>query len=210
MTNGARIVRRTRRPIYIESRIHASMDRVWELTQNPRDHARWDVRFSRITTVEPLEGGGTRFRYERTFPGGVITGTGTTIGERDRPDGTRTSALRFEADSVISPLGAGRGYWRYRPGTGAVIFSTGYDYEPAWGRVPDALLRPLIGWATAWSFDRLRIWAESGVPPETWPLRSVLWFWRSDRPRAARCVRRAHGRAVMEQAPSTLRGLERP
>jgi hypothetical protein len=27
------------------------------------------------------------------------------------------------------------------------------------------LFRPLIGWATAWSFDRLRLWIERGVPP---------------------------------------------
>ena len=26
--------------------------------------------------------------------------------------------------------------------------------------------RPLIGWATAWSFDRLRLWLEDGVAPE--------------------------------------------
>ena len=26
---------------------------------------------------------------------------------------------------------------------------------------------PLIGWATAWSFDRLRLWAETGQSPET-------------------------------------------
>jgi hypothetical protein len=210
VTRSPGIARRAARPIYIESQIHASMDRVWQLTQNPGAHSRWDIRFSRITPIAPLRGGGTRFRYERAYPGGLIAGTGTTIGERDRPDGTRTSALRFEPDSVISPLGAGRGYWRYRPRGGAVTFSTGYDYEPAWGRLPDALVRPLIGWATAWSFDRLRIWAESGVPPERWPLRSVLWFWRSDRPRAARCTRRAPGGRVMEQAPSTLRDLERP
>ena len=26
--------------------------------------------------------------------------------------------------------------------------------------------RPLMGWATAWSFDGLRMWLERGVPPE--------------------------------------------
>jgi hypothetical protein len=28
------------------------------------------------------------------------------------------------------------------------------------------VFRPLIGWATAWSFDRLRLWLERGVDPE--------------------------------------------
>jgi uncharacterized membrane protein YphA (DoxX/SURF4 family) len=28
------------------------------------------------------------------------------------------------------------------------------------------MFRPLFGWATAWSFDRLRLWLEDGVAPE--------------------------------------------
>ena len=85
-------------------------------------------------------------------------------------DGIRTSALRFDTRDRLSPLGPGRGYWRYRPDGDHVVFSTGYDYEPAWGRALDRLLvRPLVGWLTAWSFDRLRIWAETEVPPERWP-----------------------------------------
>lgn len=28
------------------------------------------------------------------------------------------------------------------------------------------MFHPLIGWATAWSFDRLRLWIERGIPPE--------------------------------------------
>src|SRR5215469_8438115 len=35
------------------------------------------------------------------------------------------------------------------------------------GRVTDRFLfRPFLGWATAWSFDRLRVWIEHGIPPE--------------------------------------------
>ena len=35
------------------------------------------------------------------------------------------------------------------------------------GRAFDRLLfRPLIGWATAWSFDRLRLWIEQGRDPQ--------------------------------------------
>ncbi|WP_106816955.1 SRPBCC family protein [Microbacterium timonense] len=198
------------RPLFVSIRIAAPMERVWELTQDPAQHTRWDARFSRIVPTAPLAGGGTRFVYERRLPGCVITGTGTTIGERLRPDGTATSALRFDADTRLSPLGAGRGYWRYRPDGDAVLFSTGYDYAPNWGRGLDLLVRPLIGWATAWSFDRLRIWAETGTPPERWPLRSVLWWWRSRRPRAARCERRAPHRHVMADAPATLQELAQP
>ncbi len=197
-------------PIFVAIRIRASVDRVWELTQEPRLHARWDARFSDITPTGALPGGGIRFRYERRMPGHTIVGTGTTIGERSRPDGTRTSALRFDTSDRLSPLAAGRGYWRYRQDGDAIVFSTGYDYEPAWGRAIDGLIRPLVGCLTAWSFDRLRIWAEEGIPPERWTLVSVLRFRRPERPRASRCDRRPPHRQVMDAAPGTLRELPAP
>ena len=50
-----------------------------------------------------------------------------------------------------------------------VRFITRYDYEVRWGLIGRALdrlvVRPLMGWATAWSFDRLRLWIETGVEP---------------------------------------------
>jgi len=203
------------RPLFVRIRIAAPMERVWELTQDPGLHARWDARFSAIVPTGPLAGGGTRFHYERRLMRHTIHGTGVTIGERLRPDGTRTSALRFGTDDPLSPLGEGRGYWRYEPDGDGVVFSTGYDYLPGWGRLLDRLvLRRLIGWMTAWSFDRLRIWAETGMPPERWPAASVLWLWRPDRPRAGRCgrvpARRGTHADVMAAAPHTLAGLAAP
>lgn len=197
-------------PVYVSIGIRAPLERIWELTQNPALHSRWDGRFSEIIPVEDLSGGGVRFAYRLRLPGHTIAGTGTTIGERSRPDGTRTSALRFDTDDRLSPLGAGRGYWRYRPDGEEVVFSTGYDYHPGWGRTADRIVRPLVGWLTAWSFDRLRIWAETGVPPERWPLRSALMPWLRARPRAARCTRRAPRRNVMDDAPTTLHDLVAP
>jgi len=51
-----------------------------------------------------------------------------------------------------------------------VRFLTWYDYETRFGPLGRALdrclFRPLLGWATAWSFDRLRLWIERGIPPE--------------------------------------------
>lgn len=197
-------------PIYVGIRIRASLERVWELTQDPDQHSRWDARFSAIVPTRPLAGGGTRFHYELRMPGHTIAGAGTTIGEVARPDGSRTSALRFDTDDRLSPLGAGRGYWRYRAEGDEVVFSTGYDYVPGWGRVADRFVRPLVGWLTAWSFDRLRIWAEDGVAPERWPLVSAVMPWRRGRPRAGRCARTVpHGR-VMDAAPSTLQTLAAP
>lgn len=199
------------RGIYVAIRIDAPLEVVWRLTQDPVAHVRWDLRFSTIAPLEALAGGGQRFRYERRLPGHVIHGLGTSLGEASRPDGSRTSALRFETGDRLSPLRSGRGYWRYLPEDTGTVFITGYDYAPGWGRVLDTLLvRRLVGWATAWSFDRLRIWAETGRPPERWPLASVLQFWRRDRPRAARCLRTPPGRDVFASAPATLGTLEAP
>ena len=197
--------------IYVEIEIRGSIDRVWELTQEPAQHPRWDLRFSSITPTDELSSGGYRFRYERRLPLHTIVGTGTSLGERSRPDGTRTSALRFTTADRLSPLGEGRGYWRYVPTADGVTFITGYDYAPGWGRAIDAIvLRRFIGWMTAWSFDRLRIWVETGVEPEAWPLLSALRFWRGDRPRASHCRRVPRRGRAMDDSPATLSTLEAP
>ncbi|MGF0118594.1 SRPBCC family protein [Promicromonospora sp. Marseille-Q5078] len=204
----------TRRGIYVETRIDAPLETVWALTQDPAQHVRWDVRFSRIVPTTPTAGGATRFTYTRRTPVGTVAGDGVSIGESARPDGTRTSALRFATTDRRSPIRAGRGYWRYTPDGDGVRFVTGYDYDPGWGRVLDRVARPVLGWATAWSFDRLRLWAERGEEPERWPLWSVLWVWRSDRPRAGRCRRApARGRRRddhLRDAPRTLDTLPAP
>ncbi|MER7456442.1 SRPBCC family protein [Micromonospora sp. NPDC126480] len=156
------------RAIYVETVIDAPVDAVWRVTQDPAEHRRWDVRFGRI---DPLPGGPpARFRYATTvLPGMTVAGWGVHAGERDRPDGSRTSALRFGSDDRRSLIATGSGYWRYLPGPAGVRFLTGYDYTPRWGtlgRAADRGFRPVFGWATAWSFDRLRIWLAHGVPPE--------------------------------------------
>jgi len=197
--------------IYVEILIRADLERVWQLTQDTGLHPRWDARFSRITPIGELATGGYRFRYETSVMIHTIRGIGTSLGERQRADGTRTSALRFTTNDRLSPLGDGRGYWRYITTDDGIRFITGYDYEPGWGSFLDRLVvRRIVGWMTAWSFDRLRIWAETGVEPERWPLASVLAVWRADRPRASRTLRRpARGRA-MDASPATLDTLEHP
>ena len=198
------------RGIYVEILVRSDLETVWLLTQDPTQHARWDLRFSAIVPLAELPGGGYRFRYERALGVHTIHGTGTSIGERSLPDGTSTSALRFDTDDAWSPLREGRGYWRYVPTAEGVRFITGYDYEPGFGRLADRVIRPLVRWMTAWSFDRLRIWAECGVPPEQWPAASVLAFWRGDRPRASRCRTSPPERGVFTHAPRSLATLEAP
>ena len=73
----------------------------------------------------------------------------------------------------------GSGYWKYVPTGDGIRFFTWYDYEPRFGAAGRALdrflFRPLLGWATAWSFDRLRLWIECGIPPEVSRDRTLVY-----------------------------------
>ncbi|MCU1686283.1 MAG: hypothetical protein JWQ81_7022 [Amycolatopsis sp.] len=171
-----------RRSLYVETVIHTDMDTLWRYTQEPSLHQRWDLRFAEIHYLPDSDG--KRFRYATRILGLTVAGTGTNAGERSRSDGTRTSALRFASADPLSLIRSGSGYWRYTPTQNGVRFVTGFDYTTRWGplgKLADLLFRPLFGWATAWSFDRLRLWLETDTPPESLSLLA---------PSAARCVRR--------------------
>ncbi len=197
--------------IYVEVDILCGVEDVWMLTHDPEMLPRWDARFSSITPTGRLASGAHRFTYERSTPFHTFVGTVTALREPTELDGTRASALRFTTRDTFSALGAGHGYWRCIPFGSGVRLITAFDYEPGWGSALDALVvRRLIGWMTAWSFDRLRIWAETGVPPENWPWWSVLQVWRRDRPRASRCRRAPQYARGGIREPSTLAMLETP
>ncbi|GAA2506990.1 hypothetical protein [Streptomyces gobitricini] len=156
--------------LYVETRIRADMETVWRRTQDPSRHQRWDLRFTEIAPLPDVPGRPRRFRYAtRVLPFLTVAGTGVSAGECHRAGGERVSALRFASPDPLSLLAEGSGYWRYVPTPDGVRFLTGYDYRPRWGRfgaTADRLVfRPLMGWATAWSFDRLRLWCEQGVSP---------------------------------------------
>lgn len=171
------------RGLYVETVVRVPADLLWQVTQDPAQHQRWDLRFTEITYDRPpAPGEPQRFVYAirlgpRWLPLARVAGTGTTLGERWRDDGTRTSALRFASSDPRSPLLDGSGWWRYVPTADGVRFLTGYDYRTRWGRVGEVVdrhaFRPWMGWATAWSFDRLRIWLEDGIPPEVSRRRAV-------------------------------------
>ena len=80
------------------------------------------------------------------------------------------SALKFWSSDRFSLIREGAGYWKYLPTNEGVRFLTWYDYRTRLGAAGawfDRLaFRPLMGWATAWSFDRLRLWLEHGVAPD--------------------------------------------
>ncbi len=158
-----------RKPIYVEARIRAPMERVWTLSQDPDLHPQWDLRFSRIVPLHHDDAGAVDFRYEFRLPLHPIHGTGVSLGTRRRGDGQATSVLKFDTADPLSPIGQGSGYWRYIPTDDGLRFITGYNYQPGMGSIGRTLdptvIRPALGWATALSFDRLRLWAEENVHP---------------------------------------------
>jgi hypothetical protein len=166
--------------IYVEIKIRGHMAELWHLTQTPQRHALWDLRFSDIEYLpRTAEAEPQRFRYATRIGFGLaIQGEGETVGQRDGADGERTSALRFWSDDRKSLIREGAGYWRYIPVGESLRFMTSYDYQVRFGnfgRAFDALLfRPLLGWATAWSFDRLRLWIEKGIDPAVSMQRSLI------------------------------------
>jgi hypothetical protein len=204
-----RVRTRGDRALYVEILVRASLEEVWRLTQDPASHVRWDARFSDIVPQRTRPDGAREFRYELDLAVHTIRGTGVSLATRAGHAGERTSALLFDTEDVLSPLGTGRGYWRYVPTPDGVRFLTGYDYAPGWGvlgRLFDPLIvRPFVWWLTARSFDRLRMWAEDGIVPEqTSGWRSLR---RGYRPRARNCLARPlrrTGRPIMEDAPRSL------
>src|SRR5688572_14070336 len=127
---------------------------VWEKTQAPDAHERWDLRFTSITYLpREAEGAPQRFLYETRIGFGMrVRGEGETVGTKEGVGGARTSALRFWADDPRSLVRRGSGYWRYVPSGEGVVFLTGYDYETRYGTlgraIDRAVFRPLMGWAT--------------------------------------------------------------
>lgn len=157
--------------IYVEILVRAPMDALWAHTQTPVLHERWDLRFSEIDYLPRIDDRSPqRFRYATRIGFGLaVSGEGETTGQRDLPDGTSTSALRFTSDARLSIIREGSGYWKYIPARDGVRFLTWYDYRTRFGAVGAVadrwIFRPLIGWATAWSFDRLRLWLEKRIDP---------------------------------------------
>jgi len=159
-----------KKPIYVEVDILAPIEEAWTYTQNPKLHEQWDLRFTSITYIEKKSvEEPQRFTYEtKVMPGVVVRGWGESRGEHQKKDGTKTSSLHFGTPQKISPIAEGRGYWQYIPHDKGLTFLTQYDYDVRYGKLGkllDAMFRPIMGWATALSFDVLKRWLEKGENP---------------------------------------------
>jgi hypothetical protein len=159
------------KPIYVEIPIEAPVEKVWEMSQEPRLHEQWDLRFSSITYLPKKSADDPQsFLYETRLGVVKVAGWGESIGTHYKKDGSKTSSLHFGTDQKISPIREGRGYWRYIPSKEGTTFLTQYGYDVRFGifgRLLDYIFRPLMGWATALSFDVLKQWVEKGEPPAT-------------------------------------------
>jgi hypothetical protein len=171
--------------IYVEIDIRGPLERVWQLSQTPASHERWDLRFTEISYIpRASDSEPQRFVYATRIGFGMnIRGEGESIGTHDGPNGSRSSALRFSSKDPKSLICDGSGYWKYVPLAGsdpATRFLTLYDYDVRFGLAgvifDRMIFRPLIGWATAWSFDRLRLWIERGLDPAAALRNSLLYF----------------------------------
>ena len=116
----------------------AEMERLWQLTQDPALHQRWDLRFSTIRYLPKSDDAALQqFLYETRIGFGLaIGGEGESTGTRSSTSGERTSALRFWSDDPKSLIRIGAGYWKYIPEEdGRIRFFTWYDYQTRFGAV---------------------------------------------------------------------------
>lgn len=161
-----------RRPLYIEAKINCDFDTLWTNTQDPSIHQQWDMRFSEISylpKIEPTDP--QKFNYSTKIGFGIkVSGIGESVATKTKDNGESTSVLKFSSDSPISIISQGSGYWKYIPDADGIKFFTGYDYETRWGLfgklIDKFVFRPLMIWATAWSFDCLKNWIEKGFHPK--------------------------------------------
>lgn len=183
-----------RKPIYVEIDIQAEMDDVWNASQNPELHSQWDLRFSSITYLPKIEDEPQAFTYERRVaPLLTIKGWGKSIGSKTNTNRSQSSSLHFGSKQWFSPIREGRGYWKYEPLDNGVKFLTQYDYKvnfSALGKLVDAFtFRPMMGWATALSFDVMKRWIEKGEAPHSQYIRffttygltlffALLWIYQ--------------------------------
>jgi uncharacterized membrane protein YphA (DoxX/SURF4 family) len=169
------------KPIFVKTEIKTSLDKLWQYTQDPTLHTEWDVRFTEITYLEKHENEPQRFLYKTKIGFGLeIAGTGESIDEKKEEEGERVSSLKFETDNPLSLIRIGRGYWKYKQVGEKVEFLTQYDYDSRFGKVGKVvdrfIFRPMLGWATAWSFDALKIWLENGDHPRQ-SITKTLTYW---------------------------------
>ncbi|TKI23852.1 hypothetical protein FCO27_12850 [Bacillus pumilus] len=159
-----------RKPVYVETTIHAPIEKVWEYTQNPKLHEQWDLRFSTISLNEPQNEQTQSFLYEKHLGFGLsVTGTGAYRTRMMDERNERASSLQFKSSHPLTFIKEGSGYWKYMKTSDHIVFQTQFDYKTkegkGWTWADRILFRPMIGFMTAFSFGALKTWLEKGTHP---------------------------------------------
>lgn len=188
--------------IYVEAQIRGDPEELRRRIRTSQSRRRWDLRFTSITGRPRRDSSDPqRFRYAGRFGlGPAIEWWGEAADERTDAV-ARRATFRFGSESPRAFVRSGSGYLRLEPTTGGRLhLITCFGYEAGWGllgRVVDRLLfRPALGWATAWSFDRLRLWIEKGVEPRQAARQALIhavaaaavafcWIWQGVAPKLA-------------------------
>ncbi|GAF12441.1 LOW QUALITY PROTEIN: hypothetical protein JCM19045_1638 [Bacillus sp. JCM 19045] len=165
------------KPIYVETFIKSELDTVWMYTQEPDLHQQWDLRFSDITYIPKEEPDAPQQLPTKQIS--VFVRLKAQVRVASREEKRKALILEVLADHPLSLIDNGGGYWKYIEHDGGVQFMTQYNYQTKWGpvgRIIDLIFKPLMGWATAWSFDALRLWLEKGIPPALSVSRSLIFL----------------------------------
>lgn len=148
------------RKIVVEAIISAPVAIVWDLSQQPELHTRWDIRFDQISYLDEIDDRGFHKMDYRTSIGMGITvqGYGRYLGNEQHSH----SSFEFDSDDWKSIIRNGRGIWLYRECEGGTLFKTVYDYDVRYGVVGEIvdrlLFRSILQLATEWGFETLRRW----------------------------------------------------
>jgi hypothetical protein len=146
--------------IVVEAIIPAPVETVWQRSQEPDDHVRWDIRFAVIRYLPEKDERGFHLMDYRTSIAFGITVWG--IGRYLHSMPLQHSTFEFDSEDWKSIIKHGRGIWLYKPCAGGTYFKTVYDYEARHGflgRLLDRLIfRRTLQLATEWSFETLRVW----------------------------------------------------
>lgn len=146
--------------IVVEAIVPASVETVWQRSQEPDLHTLWDIRFSSISYLPEKDERGFNLMDYRTKIGFGIEVAGVGRYLQNQPP--KHSTFEFESGDWKSIITIGRGIWQYKPHAGGTYFRTVYDYDVRYGVVgafvDRVLFRPVMQLATEWSFETLRLW----------------------------------------------------
>ena len=163
--------------IIVEAIVPCDVETLWERSQNPALHIRWDLRFSHIEYLDERDEKGFQLMDYRTKIGFGMEIKG--IGRYLQNTPLKHSTFEFESSDWKSIIKLGRGIWQYKPCAEGTYFRTVYDYETNYGAVGNLidrlLFRPVMRLATEWSFETLRRWC-AGREAEVECRRSFVKF----------------------------------